>query len=143
MALLAPLCGPLITVRVIPIQREVPLKALAIVAVIFAGLSIFIPVVGVFMAMLCSVLALISFRTETTLSGIAFGINIINTAFLSPSIIVADVTLASNELLTGPLTESGDIYWFYVGFHVALLMIAIVWRMIKGAPDSASKSAPS
>ena len=59
------------------------MKALAIIALVFAGLSIFIPVGGVFLAMLCGVFALISFRSQTTLSGITFGINIINTAFLS------------------------------------------------------------
>ncbi len=66
------------------------MKALAIIALVFAGLSIFIPVVGVFIAIVCSVLALISFRSQPTLSGITFGINIINTAFLSPSIVLSD-----------------------------------------------------
>jgi len=71
------------------------MKAMAITALVFAALSILIPVGGVFIAMLCSVLAWLSFRSQPTLSGITFGINIINTAFLSPSLVMSDM-LASN-----------------------------------------------
>ncbi len=67
------------------------MKALAIVALVFGGLSIFIPIGGVFIAMLCTVMALIAFRSQTTLAGRTFGINIINTAFLSPSIVMSDM----------------------------------------------------
>jgi len=72
------------------------MKPLAIIALIFAALSIFIPVGGVFIAMICSVLALISFRSQPTLAGVTFGIDIINTAFLSPSIMLADATSSNN-----------------------------------------------
>jgi len=106
------------------------MKALSIVALVFAGLSIFIPVGGIFVAMLCSVLALISFRSEPTLSGITFGINIINTAFLSPSIVISDVVSSSAEQ---GATAEGDIYWAYVGFHLTAFVIAIVWRIVRGA----------
>jgi len=106
------------------------MKALSIVALVFAGLSIFVPVVGVFIALLCSVLALISFRSEPTLSGVAFGINIINTAFLSPSVVLSDVVASSAEQGTA---ESGDIYWFYVGFHLVLFAVAVIWRLLRGA----------
>jgi len=102
------------------------MKAIAIVALVFASLSIFIPVGGVFIAMFCSLLALISFRSEPTLSGIAFGLNIISTAFLSPSIVLTDVSSTD--------TAPGEIYWFYVGFHVALLALAVIWRLVRGAP---------
>jgi hypothetical protein len=109
------------------------MKAIAILALVFASVSIFVPVVGVFIAMLCSVLALISFRAQPTLSGIAFGLNIISTAFLSPMIFLAD----ANSTDTAP----GDIYLFYVGFHVALLLLAVTWRLIRGAPKE-HRSAP-
>lgn len=114
------------------------MKALAIVALVFGGLSIFIPVGGVFIAMLCSVLALVAFRSQPTLSGITFGINIINTAFLSPSIVISDAASSGKlSLLTTSTTahtQSGNIYLFYVGFHVVLLIIAIAWRLTRGAP---------
>jgi hypothetical protein len=94
------------------------MKALAIVALSFAALSIFIPVMGVFLAILCSVLALIAFRSEPTLAGITLGINIINTAFLSPSIVISDVVssgaLDAAASTTANATQVGAIYWSYV-----------------------------
>lgn len=108
------------------------MKAIAIVALIFASLSIFVPVGGVFIAMFCSILALISFRSQTTLSGITFGLSILSTAFLSPSIVLTDIT--SEE------TSAGEIYWFYVGFHVVLLVLAVVWRLVRGAPTQVRSS---
>ena len=119
------------------------MKALAIVALVFAGLSIFIPVVGVFIAMLCSLMALIAFRSQSTLAGITFGINIINTVFLSPSIVMSDMQasgaldLGTAAAATQPQMESGDIYWVYVGFHLVFFTIAIIWRLVRGAPKQA------
>ena len=108
------------------------MKAIAIVALIFASLSIFVPVGGVFIAMFCSILALISFRSQSTLSGITFGLNILSTAFLSPSIVLTDITSED--------TSAGEIYWFYVGFHVVLLVLAVVWRLVRGAPTQVRSS---
>ncbi len=122
------------------------MKALAIVALVFGALSIFIPVGGVFIAMLCSVMAMISFRSQPTLSGITFGINIINTAFLSPSIMLSDAS-SSGAIDLGTAssapTEAGEIYWFYVGFHLVLFVIAVVWRLIRGAvkPSTSTEAA--
>jgi len=88
--------------------------------------------------MLCSLFALITFRSQPTLSGITFGINIINTAFLSPSIILSDASssgkLELENSVTSAPTESGEIYWFYVGFHLVLLIVALAWRLMRGAP---------
>jgi|GEM_PF-2173621 len=115
------------------------MKALSIVALVFGALSIFIPVGGVFIAMLCSLMAMISFRSQPTLSGITFGLNIINTAFLSPSILLSDAAssgafdAAGSVSATVP-TEAGSIYWVYVGFHLVLFVIAVAWRFIRGAP---------
>lgn len=93
------------------------MKALSIVAIVLAGISFIIPVVGVFTAMLASVLALISFRSQATLSGIAIGLNTINTAFFSPSLLIAE---AGNQMDGG---GAGELYYFYVGFHVLILII--------------------
>lgn len=116
------------------------MKALSIVALLFAALSIFVPVAGISIAMLCSVLAMISFRSQPTLSGITFGINTISTAFLSPTIIMSDIMSdmsVSGNLDLGKATtiatgESGEIYWFYVGFHLVVFAIAMIWRLIRG-----------
>ena len=111
------------------------MKTLSIVALVFAALSMFIPVGGVFIAMLCSLMAMISFRSQPTLSGITFGIDIISTAFLSPSIMLASSRSLDLDNPTSQIpTESGEIYWFYVGFHVVVFFIAIIWRSIRGAP---------
>lgn len=114
------------------------MKATAIVALIFSALSIFIPLGGIFLAMLCSILALICFRSQPTLAGVTFGINVINVAFLSPSIILSDASssgaLDISTGQSGPATEAGEIYWFYVGFHLVLLALAILWRLVRGAP---------
>tara|TARA_Y100000748_G_C15196410_1_gene371644 strand:- start:99 stop:410 length:312 start_codon:yes stop_codon:yes gene_type:complete len=93
------------------------MKALAIVALVLAGISIFVPVMGVFTAMGASVLALISFRSQATLSGIAIGLNIINTAFFSPSLLLAE---GMNQV---DGQAAGELYWFYVGFHLVILVI--------------------
>lgn len=112
------------------------MKALSIVALLFAALSIFVPVAGISIAMLCSVLAMISFRSQPTLSGITFGINTISTAFLSPTIIMSDMSVSGNLDLGKATTiatgESGEIYWFYVGFHLVVFAIAMIWRLIRG-----------
>ncbi len=102
------------------------MKALAIVALVFVALSLFIPVLGVFLAMLCSIFALISFRSQATLSGITFGINIINTAFLSPSIMLSDAASSTGAFELDivdetAIIEMGNIYLFYVGFHIVLI----------------------
>lgn len=111
------------------------MKALAIIALIFSALSVFIPFVGIFLAMLCSILALITFKNATTISGITFGINIVSTAFLSPTIIAAEAlnSLGVHSSQSHELT-SGTIYMMYVGFHVVLLGAALAWRFTWESP---------
>lgn len=100
------------------------MKALSIVALIFAALSIFIPVGGIFIAMGCSVLALITFCKQPTLSGITFGLNIISTAFLSPTLAMSASTMQNSG-------QSGtSMYMFYVGFHVVLMLLAFATLFI-------------
>jgi hypothetical protein len=98
------------------------MKAIAIIALIFGALSIIIPVGGIFIAMLCSFMAMVSFRSQPTISGVTFGITILSTAFLSPMLLVSEANAS----------EPGEIYWFYVGFHLVLFGIALFWRLIRG-----------
>mgnify|MGYP000298847107 CR=1 FL=1 len=93
------------------------MKALSIVALVLASISFIIPVIGVFSAMIATLLAVISFRSQATLSGIAIGLNILNTAFFSPSLLLAE---GMNQVDGG---AAGTLYWFYVGFHVVFLVI--------------------
>jgi len=101
------------------------MKAIAIIALIFGALFMFIPVGGIFIAMLCSFMAMISFRSQPTISGVTFGITILSTAFLSPMILLSEGNASSS-------TEPGEIYWFYVGFHLVFFCIALFWRLIRG-----------
>ncbi len=116
------------------------MKALAIIALVFAALSIVVPVVGVFLAMLCTVFALIAFRSQPTLAGVTFGLNIVSTAFLSPSLLIVEAvnTSAASELANAASQPTGSspggIYLFYVGFHVVLFAVAIAWRLLRGVP---------
>ena len=100
------------------------MRALSIVALVVAAISFFIPIGGVFLAILASLMALISFRSESTLSGIAIGLNLINTAFFSPSIVIAE---GANQAGGG----EGSIYFVYVGIHVVALIIGIILAMTK------------
>ena len=119
------------------------MKGLAIIALIFAAVSLIIPHVGKEIAILCSIFAIISFRSETNIGATTFGINIINTAFLTPSLLSVerDETLSSidfNQVLSiDPTildfeTYSWEFYFFYLGIHVVLFFIAVIWRLIRG-----------
>ena len=90
--------------------------------------------------MLSSVLALVSFRSQLGLSGAAFLINMVNTAFLSPSFFIQTVaseakgTADTLPNLFGVIDAALFKYWLFVGFHVALFITANAWRLKKGAP---------
>ena len=70
------------------------MKALAITALVLTGISFIIPIFGVYISLFTSLLALISFRAEATLSGITIGLNLVKTAFLSPSLVVTAAAVA-------------------------------------------------
>ena len=77
--------------------------------------------------MLASLLALISFRSQATLSGVAIGLNIINTAFFSPSLLLAE---GVNQVDGG---AAGELYWAYVGFHLVILVVGVALAYFKKA----------
>ncbi len=114
--------------------------AFAIIAFILSGFAVIMPFFGVYMAMLSSVLALASFRAQPGLSGAAFLINMVNTAFLSPNIFIqtvvseAEGTADTLPNLFGAIDAALFKYWLFVGFHVALFIVANAWRLKKGAP---------
>lgn len=82
-------------------------KIFGILAIVVAGLSFIIPVFGVFLAcFLGTILVALSLKDGAMLGYIAGGLNIINVAFLSPSLM-----LASSD---GNLS----VYYFYVAFAI-------------------------
>ena len=65
-------------------------KVFGIIAVVVAGISFIIPVFGIFLAcFLGSILVALSLKDGATLGYVAGGLNIINVAFLSPSVMLA------------------------------------------------------
>lgn len=103
------------------------MKGLAITALVLTGISFFIPVIGVFISLLTSVMALIAFRWQATLSGITVGINLVKTAFLSPSLLIATgATVAESGE-----QAAGELYYFYVGWHAVILVLGIILAFTK------------
>ncbi len=45
-------------------------------------------------------------------------------------------------LAEGESTDAapGEIYWFYVGFHLVLFAVAVIWRLVRGAPKQIRSS---
>ena len=94
------------------------MKALSIVGLIIAIISVFIPFFGLILAMLCSLLALITFVKQPNISGTIFGINIFSTAFMSP-------------VLASMAADSGiGIYLFFVIYHVVMMFNAFILFLI-------------
>ena len=76
-------------------------KVFGIIAVVVAGVSFIIPVFGVFLACFVGTpLVLLSLKDGLILGYVAGGLNVLNIAFLSPS-------LALTSGMSG-------VYWFYV-----------------------------
>jgi len=103
------------------------MKALSIVAVVLAGLAFFIPLVGVWVALFSSVMALIAFRSETTLSAVAVGLNLTNTAFFTPALLIAE---GLNQMENGT-SSAGAIYWGWVGLQAFILVVGIILASTK------------
>ena len=80
-------------------------KVFGILAVVVAGISFIIPVMGVFLAcFLGTILVALSLKDGAILGYVAGGLNIINVAFLSPSVMLA-ASVEGNQ----------SVYYFYVG----------------------------
>ena len=83
-------------------------KIFSIIAVVVAGISFIVPVIGVFLAcFLGTILVALSLKDGAVLGYVAGGLNIINVAFLSPSVMLA--SMDGNQ----------SVYYFYVGCAVA------------------------
>lgn len=119
--------------------------AVAVIAFMLSGFALF-PYIGIYVAMLSSVLALISFRAHTGLSGAAFMVNLVNTAFLSPTIFIQAMVSQdkADAGTSSPFIAMIDTaffnYWFFVGFHMTLFIAANAWRLRKG--PAAPKAQP-
>ncbi len=79
-------------------------KVFGILAVVVAGISFIVPVIGVYLAAFVGTgLVLLSLKDGVILGYVAGGLNIINISFLSPTLVVASAAGGTSGL-----------YWFFV-----------------------------
>jgi len=102
------------------------MQVLATIAIVFAGTAVIAQLVGVFIALISSFMAMIAFRTKTTLSAAAFGLNIVNTAFLSVGTFVLTADVADNPTSASAI----DMIAVYTGIHVFLLVVSIAYKLL-------------
>ena len=83
-------------------------KVFGVIALVVAGISFIIPIYGIFLAcFLGSLLVALSLKDGAMLGYIAGGLNVINIAFLSPSLAIASAA------------DGGvSVYFIYVGFAI-------------------------
>lgn len=72
------------------------MKALGIIAMIVAVLSIIIPVAGTYITVLAAILAAFAAGEGLTFGAVAIGLNIINIIFLSPLIWVTEAGMVGS-----------------------------------------------
>ncbi len=107
------------------------MKALAIVAVVFAGVSFIIPWYSIYLTIIVGIMALIAVREESALSFVAMGLNILNTAFLTKSLDLRDAincgVAAYGSAMEGSLPDScaSTTYWTHVSIHIVILVLGI------------------
>ncbi len=97
-------------------------KVFGILALVVAGLSFIIPVFGILLAcFLGSILVALSLKDGAMFGYIAGGLNIINIAFLSPSLALASAA------------DGGfSVYFFYVGCAIlGPVLLFILNRQVK------------
>ena len=101
------------------------MKALAIVAVVVAGIAVVVPYFGgTYLPVIAGVMAVIAVKEQHVLSFVALGINVVNVAFLSWSLyaISEGCKIASgfgNDC--GPLAN----FWTWMGLNLVLLAAAV------------------
>ena len=98
------------------------MKALAILALIFSIVSFFVPLYGVVTALGCSLVAVLSFRWQPTLSAVAIGINLISATFFSPTLLLIEGFFFA---VIPEASMFGSMYAFHVGFHSASMLFGI------------------
>ena len=84
-------------------------KIFGILAIVFAGLAFFIPIFGIIIAgFVVTPLVLLSLKDGLIFGYIAGGLNVINIAFLSPSLEIASAT-----------SGGSGAYFFYLALAIA------------------------
>ena len=106
------------------------MKAFGIAALVIAIISIFIPIVGAFLAGLAGVLAFFSAGKGTSLGLAAVIVNIVNICFMSPTLIMAASHQSSTTNETQYTTAFGILLLIQI---VAILIFVGKWALAKRA----------
>lgn len=116
---------------------EISMKAPAILVLVLSALSIFIPVGGVLLAIACGGLVVLGFRSQPTLSGLVFGLDIGNAAHSSPSLMLAGAAEGNSAVAQSPNT-----YGVVLLTHFVLFAVAVLWRMVRGPAKTKAVNVP-
>jgi len=115
------------------------MKALGIIAMIFAVIAIFVPIVGPYLTIVVALFAAFSAGPGLTFGAVAIGINIINVIFLSPSLWATAGLAEAGEAGTGDAVLAG-MGVFFIGTQiiagVVLIIIHKFWKKKQTAPAS-------
>jgi hypothetical protein len=105
------------------------MKALGIIAMIFAIVAIFVPVIGPYLTIICGLLAAFAAGPGLTFGAVAIGVNILNVAFLSPSLWLiagaaeADAQGSGSDVLLG----MGIVF---IGVQVVAAVVLVIAHSI-------------
>ena len=112
------------------------MKALGIVAIVVASISIVIPVFGAtYLPIIAGIMAVIAVREEHVLAFVALGINVVNVAFLSASIRLADAACGAlsdyNDVMsdygysTDVSCDGSGMFLTWMGINLVLLAAGV------------------
>ena len=105
------------------------MKALSIVAVVLASISIFVPYFGAtYLPVVAGIMAVVAVKEEHILSFVALGINAINVAFLSWSLYVIHEGCKIASALDSSCGVLGN-FWTWMGINLVLLVAGVVLHL--------------
>ena len=134
------------------------MKALGIVAIVVASISVVIPLLGAtWLPLIAGIMAVIAVKEEHVLAFVALGINVVNVAFLSAVTFtladgiesgmeglcegvdtidsglsaLADITGESYTSVDVDCGSGGSVFWTWMGINLALLAVAVVIHLMK------------
>lgn len=101
------------------------MKALAIVAVVVAGIAVVVPVFGgTYLPVIAGIMAVIAVKEQHVLSFVALGINVVNVAFLSWSLYVIHEGCKIASAFDSGCGVLGN-FWTWMGLNLVLLAAGV------------------
>ena len=105
------------------------MKALGITAMILAIVSIFIPVVGPYLTLVCALLAAFSAGPGLTFGAVAILINILNVSFMSPSLWLTAGMAEAERAGSGDAVLAG-MGVIFIGAQLVAAIVLIVMHTL-------------